>query len=112
MKIYVARESGTNKVQGIFWASSKSDLFWAIDEHFDPFIIEYAEITPSSGIVNPKMLSEVKDYPQLGQLDNDEWDSAMDSFGDLGLTEEGEELSELLSAQDKIKWKKFTGMPL
>lgn len=70
---FYIRAKGTNKIQGIFWARTIKELFWAVDEMCDPFECQYSRIRHAGGLWHTLSFEEAEETrdgtPEAGYED-------------------------------------------
>ena len=113
MKLFLVREAGTTKVQGLFWAHTPAGLRHAVEEMADPDRFEWAEIRRLGGVwrVNRAEALEVPDchdfpFSQQGEA---AFSEAFDRAFDFGFGDFGERLLEMIASQDSHAWTRFDG---
>ncbi|WP_238368804.1 hypothetical protein [Mesobacterium pallidum] len=102
MTPYYVRVAGTKKMQGIFWAETLLDLFWAVDEMGNPYDYEYAEPRMPGGLWHDAANVDTPDSRPYDEEADD------DGFTILPIGESrGENTAEELTEQDDLEWITF-----
>jgi hypothetical protein len=104
MNVYLIREIESTRVHGIFWAETREDLFWTLDEMPDPLLFEYARLRHPSGIWTEKAMDDVMSSPQEDLLAEEQNlpDEIAEDFDQLG-----ENLYEAITCQRTLHWRRF-----
>jgi len=102
MCVYLVRDIETKLFQGVFWASSKAELWDTFDEFGDPYGYEFAEIRRAGAIVHPGRGFKVQQWEELSDSEAEvargvSWRSF----------EASESLSDVLYYQSRLNWEPF-----
>jgi hypothetical protein len=114
MKLYLVREAGTTKVQGVFWAHTPAGLEHAVEEMADPALFEWAQITSLGGVWRAQerdvglAIPDCRDFP-LSRRGEAAFGQAFDRALDFGFSNFSERLIEMLANQDSHHWTRFDG---
>jgi hypothetical protein len=112
MKLFLVRQAGTTKVQGLFWAHTPAGLRHAVEEMAKPDRFEWAEITRLGGVWrsgDPREALDVpdcRDFP-LSRAGEAAFGEAFDRAFDFGFADFGERLLEMIASQDAHRWTRF-----
>ena len=98
--VFLVRSIETKLFQGIFWASSKADLWDTFDQFGDPYGYEFARMEHCGALCHPGAGVEVK------QWDDSEDDDADLSFSWSGFNED-EHFMTALHDQSCLMWEPF-----
>lgn len=114
MKLFLVREAGTTKVQGLFWAHTPAGLRHAVEEMADPDRFEWAEVTRLGGVWREEALGEAlaipdcRDFP-YSKAGEAAFGEAFDRAFDFGFSGFGERLLEMIACQQTHAWTRFDG---
>ncbi len=113
MKLYLVREAGTTKVQGLFWAHTPAGLRRAVEEMADPAAFEWSEVTRLGGVwrMHHEALEvpDPRDFP-MSKRGEKAFGQAFDKAFDFGFNGFGERLVEMMANQGAHGWTRFDGV--